>query len=71
MFEQAMVETSLKPNEICHVGDHPINDVEGALSVGFKAIWLNALENSWPEGQECHVPEVKNWYELKDVIKSL
>ena len=71
MFEQAMVETSLKPNEICHVGDHPINDVEGALNVGFKAIWLNALENSWPEGQECHVPEVKNWYELKDVIKSL
>lgn len=71
MFEQAMVETSLKPSEICHIGDHPINDVEGALNVGFKAIWLNALENSWPEGQECHVPEVKNWYELKDVIKNL
>lgn len=71
MFEQALKETSLNPNEICHVGDHPINDVQGALNVGFKAIWLNALENSWPDGQICHVPEVKHWSELKAIIRDL
>lgn len=71
MFEQAMQETSLNPNEICHVGDHPINDVKGALNVGFKAVWLNALENSWPNDETCHVPEVKHWSELKAVIKDL
>ena len=68
MFEEAVSITNLKPNEICHVGDHPVNDVEGALNVGFKAIWLNALDNSWPDGQECHVPEVKNWKDLETTI---
>ena len=68
MFEEAMSITKLKANEICHVGDHPVNDIEGALNVGFKAIWLNALENSWPDGQECHVPEVRNWKDLESTI---
>lgn len=68
MFEEAISITNLKPNEICHVGDHPVNDVEGALNVGFKAIWLNALDNSWPDEQECHVPEVKNWKDLEATI---
>jgi len=68
MFEEAISITNLKPNEICHVGDHPVNDVEGALNVGFKAIWLNALDNSWPDEQECHVPEVKNWKDLEAAI---
>ena len=67
MFEEAMSITKLKPNEICHVGDHPINDVQGALNVGFKAIWLNALDNSWPDGK-CHVPEVKDWKDLESAI---
>ena len=68
MFEEAMSITKLKANEICHVGDHPVNDIEGALNVGFKAIWLNALENSWPDGQKCHVPEVRNWKDLESTI---
>jgi FMN phosphatase YigB (HAD superfamily) len=68
MFEEAMSITKLKANEICHVGDHPVNDIEGALKVGFKAIWLNALENSWPDGQKCHVPEVRNWKDLESTI---
>ena len=67
MFEEAMLITKLKANEICHVGDHPINDVQGALNVGFKAIWLNALDNSWPDGK-CHVPEVKDWKDLESTI---
>ena len=67
MFEEAMSITKLKANEICHVGDHPINDVHGALNVGFKAIWLNALDNSWPDGK-CHVPEVKDWKDLESTI---
>ena len=67
MFEEAMSITKLKANEICHVGDHPINDVQGALNVGFKAIWLNALDNSWPDGK-CHVPEVKDWKDLESAI---
>ena len=67
MFEEAMSITKLKANEICHVGDHPINDVQGALNVGFKAIWLNALDNSWPDGK-CHVPEVKDWKDLESTI---
>ena len=30
MFEEALKITQLSPEEVCHVGDHPENDVEGS-----------------------------------------
>ena len=53
------------PEEICHIGDHPVNDVEGALQAGFQAMWMNALDKDWEHPKSLTVPEIKNWKELE------
>ena len=53
------------PEEICHIGDHPVNDVEGALQAGFQAMWMNALNKDWEHPKSLTVQEIKNWKELE------
>ena len=50
MFEKALQHAGVKPNEVVHIGDHPINDVQGAKSLGIHTIWVN------PEGLEWEMP---------------
>ncbi len=40
IFNRAAVELSLTHASILHIGDHPVLDVEGARSAGFKALLL-------------------------------
>lgn len=55
----------LETNDCVYVGDHPINDIEGALSSGMKAIRMNW---GWFKDKDLRedVPTVNNIY---DVIK--
>lgn len=51
------------PNENClFVGDHPVNDIKGALGADMKAVWMNygTFANQCKE----NVPEIKNLTEL-------
>lgn len=43
IFESAARELGVAKNECIFVGDHPINDVAGALSAGMGAIWLEGF----------------------------
>lgn len=43
IFELALNKLSVSPNSSWYVGDHPINDVQGALDAGLKAIWLSGF----------------------------
>ena len=51
MFEEALKIMQLQPEEVCHVGDHPENDVEAAMNLGMKAVWLNLLDAEWPKSK--------------------
>jgi putative hydrolase of the HAD superfamily len=37
------------PGESIHVGDHLIDDVQGASDVGMHTIWVNLREHALPE----------------------
>lgn len=50
LFELALKETGLKPNEVVHIGDSLSSDVQGANSVGINAIWVNRGFREVPEG---------------------
>ncbi|MFX3674993.1 MAG: HAD family hydrolase [Paenisporosarcina sp.] len=39
IFERALNLLSVKANEACYIGDHPINDIEAARKVGLMTIW--------------------------------
>lgn len=41
LFVYTADKLGLKTNECVYVGDHPVNDIQGALSAGMKAIRMN------------------------------
>jgi len=50
LFELALRETGLKPEEVIHIGDSVSSDVKGAGALGIKALWLNRFGKLVPEG---------------------
>ncbi|KEA65197.1 putative FMN hydrolase [Marinobacterium lacunae] len=49
MFERALEHTGLRPEQVVHIGDHPINDVQAAREVGCWTVWVNLPGQTWPE----------------------
>ena len=41
MFLEAMRRAEVSPAHAVHIGDHPIDDIEGANRVGMHSIWVN------------------------------
>ncbi|MCR5803875.1 MAG: HAD family hydrolase [Clostridia bacterium] len=41
LFELALRESGLNPDEVIHIGDSISSDVNGASAVGIRALWLN------------------------------
>jgi putative hydrolase of the HAD superfamily len=42
IFEMATKQLGLRPNECIYIGDHPVNDIEGAAIIGMETIWMKA-----------------------------
>lgn len=40
IFELALERLNAEPQESWYVGDHPVNDIQGALSAGLNTVWL-------------------------------
>ena len=70
IFEEALKQTGFRAEEICHVGDHPVNDVEGSNNFGMKSIWFNEKGVDWPLDEKPDFKEVKSWDELEGTIES-
>lgn len=52
LFDIMADRLSLKSEEMLYVGDHPLNDIEGARNAGYKTAWINAT-GRWS------LPEIK------------
>ena len=61
---------NLKYDEIIHIGDHPINDVKGALDLGINAIWFNGLNKNWEEKDIKEPLQFNDWTKLTKLIKN-
>ena len=68
-FEILIEASGLKPEEICHVGDHPLNDVKGSLDCGMQPIWFKNKDAEWPY-EELVVPQFENWEDFESVLES-
>ena len=62
IFEAAAARFDLPPAAILHVGDHPEQDVQGALAAGFHAIWIDRAESD----EATSVPVVRCLRTLAD-----
>lgn len=63
LFELALQETGLKPEEVIHVGDSLSSDVKGALVLGIQPIWINRGNREVPKG-------VMAVSRLQDILKN-
>ena len=69
MFEAAVKATGFKAGEICHVGDHPINDVKASHEFGNKSIWFK--ENGKELDLDIEVPCFSNWRDLPGLLENI
>ena len=65
LFRYTAKQLNLKPEECIYVGDHPINDIQGALAAGMKAIRMNF---GWFKDQDLR-PDVPVIEDIIDVLK--
>ena len=51
MFERALARANVAPTQAVHVGDHPVNDVQGATAVGMATIQVDlVVPDAAPQG---------------------
>lgn len=48
MFVAALQHAGVAPHEALHIGDHPVDDMQGAQAVGMKTLWVNFGDKPWP-----------------------
>lgn len=49
IFRAACECLKLPPEEILHIGDHPVQDILGAARIGMKTVWVNRTGAYWAE----------------------
>ena len=67
IYEIAAEKIHLNPEDCVYVGDHPVNDIQGALGAGMKAIRMNF---GWFEGVDLR-PDVPVITDIIDVLTVL
>ena len=65
LFEITAERLGVKPQECVYVGDHPVNDIQGALSAGMGAIRMNF---GWFKDNDLR-PDVPVITDIIDVLK--
>jgi len=41
MFRAALAHTAAQPHQMIHIGDNPVDDIDGAAQLGIPTIWVN------------------------------
>lgn len=71
IFDWACSKMGQRPEEMYMVGDSYDNDVVGAMSAGWKAIWLNRRGRKLPEGGLIPWKTVTSEEELQEVLEKI
>ena len=55
-FKLACSTIDVEPSSVVHVGDHPIDDIQGAIGAGIRSVWINRHGETWTE---AHHPDAE------------
>lgn len=67
-FRAALEHAGVPAEQAVHVGDHPRDDIAGALGAGLRAVWVNPQGQAWEGGQEPHA-QIANLAELPALLE--
>lgn len=65
-FLAALERAGVEPAHALHIGDHPVDDVQGARDAGLHTLWFNRLGAAWPDsvradGEVSCLSEIPAW----------
>jgi len=49
LFHAACDHLGVRPGNVLHIGDHPVQDILGAARAGMRTVWLNRSGAAWAE----------------------
>nr|WP_281378878.1 HAD family hydrolase [Paenibacillus phyllosphaerae] len=70
IYAIALERLGLTPEESIYIGDHPINDIQGANAAGLRAVWLEGFMQ-WPQGGAAHPHVIYHLSELRSLLMEL
>lgn len=68
-FREALRLSGIPASATVHVGDNPVDDVQGAQRAGIRAVWYNPLQQPWP-GTGQPDADIRALSELPDLLAS-
>ena len=71
VFESMLEKYQLDSKEVLHIGDDPVNDIQGAHNAGIRSVWLNRNDSAWPEELTPPFIEIDQLNQLPDVLMGL
>ena len=72
MFEKVFRHNRVAPDETVHVGDHPVDDIEGAANVGMHTVWTKGPHQQTAFAREAATEptaRIERLDELEDAIR--
>ena len=69
IFTMSALDAGFTPDQCWFIGDHPVNDIDGARKAGMQTIWLNGF-HSWPENLQCSNHSIDALAEVKSILAS-
>ena len=71
VFEAALTRLGLRPDEVLHVGDSDVDDVQGAQAAGLRAAWVNRTGRPRRAGVPAPDLELRDLRELPRLLARL
>jgi putative hydrolase of the HAD superfamily len=71
MFHAALEHTGAKPEQVVHVGDHPVDDIQGASQLGMHTIWVNLSGEALPPGTPKPSDEVARVHDIPTAVSRI
>ncbi|MBY0202301.1 HAD family hydrolase [Paenibacillus cucumis (ex Kampfer et al. 2016)] len=68
IFQLALDHFGIEPEQCLYIGDHPLNDIQGAAKAGMNTIWMK-VNQPWPEKVETTpLHTIQQLRELKTLL---
>ncbi len=71
MFQAALTRTGARPDQVVHVGDHLVDDVQGASQLGMHTIWVNLSGEPLPTGSREPSDEVGRVHDIPTAVSRI
>jgi putative hydrolase of the HAD superfamily len=70
MFLAALEKAGVAAHEALHIGDHPVDDIEGANKTGMKTLWVNFQNKPWESTQPVPDFQVNTLTQITEFLNS-